>query len=135
MWSALLLVSGTDVHTAKKPSDNTGVGYYSRASQTGSCSLVVSRLTYGRRILLLNRKLLRTHNASKILLGFGLAKCVVADRILHGSDLHMRAYTFIAFISSRVYRSMVYTNIVLNKDLKFYTYRFRRPSTMPPLQA
>ena len=45
-----------------------------------------------------SRKLLHStiHNANRILLEFGLAKCIVADRILHGSDLHMRASTCIA---------------------------------------
>ena len=66
------------------------------------------------RILLLSRKLLCTHIASRILLGFGLATCVVADRILHASDLHMRASTCIASISCRVYLSMVFIEVVLD---------------------
>ena len=49
----------------------------------------------------------------------GLAKCVVADRILHGSDLHMRASTCIAFISSRVYRSMAYKLGLLAKQVAY----------------
>ena len=49
----------------------------------GSCSLESVGLP---RILLLSRKLLRAHNASRRLLGIGLANCVVADRILHRSD-------------------------------------------------
>ena len=67
------------------------------------------------RILLLSKKqLLHTHNASRMLLGVGLATCVVANRILHGSDLHMRASTCIASISCRVYLSMVFIEVVLD---------------------
>ena len=36
----------------------------------------------------------------------------VQCRILHGSDLHMRASTCIALRSSRVYRSMVYKDMI-----------------------
>ena len=44
------------------------------------------------------------------------ATCVVANRMIHGSDLHMRASTCIAFISSRVYWSIVYTCIFSEND-------------------
>ena len=74
---------------------------------TGDCSGTVPHHFPLPRILLLSRKLLRTHIA-RILLGFGLATCVVADRIPNGSDLRMRVSICIASISSRVYLSMVY---------------------------